>query len=207
MTRKGAACWVAFNNCLSSSLEGFPGGASGKELPVWVDVRDAGLIPWSGRAPGGGYSHPLQYSCLENRMDRGTWWTIVHRVAQSQTWRKWLSTHACKVTGNCGCILTSCIITFLSCRFSFHPVYFLLLNWLTVGIAAFDFGKCIKRDNRNFLERRKQDSYWDHSSHKYTLPGTILFSLRSQLWWYFPWAILSKCPVMCFYVYLVCWIM
>ena len=36
------------------------------------DVRDAGLIPGSGRSPGGGHGNPLQYSCLENSMDRGT---------------------------------------------------------------------------------------------------------------------------------------
>ena len=37
------------------------------------DIRDAGLIPGSGRVPGGGYGNPLQYSCLENSMDRGAW--------------------------------------------------------------------------------------------------------------------------------------
>ena len=38
------------------------------------DVRDAGSILGSGRSPGGGHGHPLQYSCLENPMDRGAWW-------------------------------------------------------------------------------------------------------------------------------------
>ena len=38
------------------------------------DVRDANLIPGSGRSPGGGDGNPLQYSCLENPMDRGAWW-------------------------------------------------------------------------------------------------------------------------------------
>ena len=46
---------------------------------------DAGLIPVSGRSPGGGYGSPLQYSCLENPMDRGAWWATVHRVAKSPT--------------------------------------------------------------------------------------------------------------------------
>ena len=45
-------------------------------------------------APGGGHGNPLQYSCLENPMDRGAWWATVHRVAQSQTWLKRLSSHA-----------------------------------------------------------------------------------------------------------------
>ena len=47
------------------------------------DVRDVGLIPGSGRFPGGEHSNPLQYFCLENPMDRGVWWAIVHRVAKS----------------------------------------------------------------------------------------------------------------------------
>ena len=44
-----------------------------------------GLIPGLGRSPGGGHGNPLWYSCLENPMDRGVWWVIVHRVAKSQT--------------------------------------------------------------------------------------------------------------------------
>ena len=49
------------------------------------DVRDRGLIPGLGRSPGGGHGNPLQYSCLENPMDRGNWQTTVLRVAKSQT--------------------------------------------------------------------------------------------------------------------------
>ena len=49
------------------------------------DTRDAGPIPGSGRSPRGGHGNPLQYSCLENPMDRGAWWAIVYRVAKSQT--------------------------------------------------------------------------------------------------------------------------
>ena len=48
------------------------GGASGKERPASAgDIRDAGLIPGLGRSPGGGHDNPLQYSCIENPMDRG----------------------------------------------------------------------------------------------------------------------------------------
>ena len=50
-----------------------------------VNARDTGSIPESGRSLGGGHGSPLQYSCLENSMDRGAWWATVHRVAQSQT--------------------------------------------------------------------------------------------------------------------------
>ena len=49
------------------------------------DVRDVGSSPGSGRFPGGGHGNPLQYSCLENPMDRGAWQAIVHRVTKSQT--------------------------------------------------------------------------------------------------------------------------
>ena len=65
---------------------GFPGGASSKDLPANAgDVRDAGLIPGSGRSTGGGHGNPLEYSCLENPMDRGAWWAPVHRVTKSWT--------------------------------------------------------------------------------------------------------------------------
>ena len=49
------------------------------------DLRDMGLIPGLGRSPGGGHGSPLQYSHLENPMDRGAWWATGHRVAQSWT--------------------------------------------------------------------------------------------------------------------------
>ena len=56
------------------------------------DAREAGSIPGSGRSPGGGHGNPLQYSCLENPMDRGAWRAIVHDIAKSQTW---LYAHMC----------------------------------------------------------------------------------------------------------------
>jgi len=55
------------------------------------NVRDMGLIPGSGRSPGGGQGNLLQYSCLENPMDRGAWWAMVHKVAKSRTQLKQLS--------------------------------------------------------------------------------------------------------------------
>ena len=51
------------------------------------DARDVGSIPGSGRSPGEGNGNPLQYSCLENPMDRGAWWATVHGVTKSQTRR------------------------------------------------------------------------------------------------------------------------
>ena len=58
------------------------------------DVRDAGSIPGLERSPGVGHGNPLQHSCLGNPMDTGAWRATVHRVAQSQTQLKQLSTHA-----------------------------------------------------------------------------------------------------------------
>ena len=64
---------------------GFPGGSIVKTLPPANAgyIGDACLIPGSGRSPGRGNDNPLQYSCLENPMDRGVWWVTVHRVAKS----------------------------------------------------------------------------------------------------------------------------
>ena len=59
------------------------GGSEEKESAC--DVGDQGLIPGSGRSPGRGNGNPLQYSYLENSMDRGAWWAMVHGFAESQT--------------------------------------------------------------------------------------------------------------------------
>ena len=57
-----------------------------KNLPANArDIRAAGLIPGSERSPGGRHSNPLQYSCLENPMDRGVWWATAHGVTKSWT--------------------------------------------------------------------------------------------------------------------------
>ena len=62
---------------------GFPGSSDGKESAC--SMGDPGSIPGSERSPGEGNGYPLQYSCLENLMDRGALWTRVHGVAKSQT--------------------------------------------------------------------------------------------------------------------------
>ena len=65
-----------------------------KNLPANAgDIRDTGLIPGLGRSPVEENGNPLQYSCLENPMDRGAWCTVVHGVAKSQTPLKQLRTH------------------------------------------------------------------------------------------------------------------
>ena len=63
--------------------EGVPWGSAGKEPAC--NVGDLGPIPGLGRSPGEGRGSPLQYSCLENPMDRGAWWAIVHGVTKSRT--------------------------------------------------------------------------------------------------------------------------
>ena len=68
--------------CLPVRLA-FPGGSAGKESTR--NVGNLGLIPGLGRSSGGGSGNPLQYSCLENFMDRGPWQAIVHGVEKSQT--------------------------------------------------------------------------------------------------------------------------
>ena len=65
-----------------------------KNLPASVgDEREVSSIPGSGRSPGGGHGNPVQYSCLENPIDRAAWRATVHGVAKSQTQLKWLSMH------------------------------------------------------------------------------------------------------------------
>ena len=62
---------------------GSPGGSDDKEFAC--NSRDLGSVPESGRSPGEGNGNPLQYSCLENSIDRGAWQATVHGVAKSQT--------------------------------------------------------------------------------------------------------------------------
>ena len=62
---------------------GFPGGSVGKESVC--NEGDLGWIPGLGRSPGEGNGNPLQYSCLENPMERGAWWATVHEVTKSRT--------------------------------------------------------------------------------------------------------------------------
>ena len=60
---------------------GFPGDSDSKESAY--NAGDPGSTPGLGRSPGEGNGHPLQYSCLENSMDRGAWWAIIHEFAKS----------------------------------------------------------------------------------------------------------------------------
>ena len=64
------------------------------------DTRDTGSIPGLGRSPGGGHGYPLQYSCIDNLVDRGAWQATVHRVAQSWTRLKQLSMQSNNAAAN-----------------------------------------------------------------------------------------------------------
>ena len=64
-------------------FQGFPGGSDGKESVC--NAGDMGSIPGSGRSPKEGHGNPLQYSCLENSMDKGAWQATVHGLVKSQT--------------------------------------------------------------------------------------------------------------------------
>ena len=73
----------------------FPDGVVAKNsLASTGDERDMGSVPRLGRSPGGGHGNPLQYTCLENPIERGAWWATVHGVTKSQTPLKQFRTHA-----------------------------------------------------------------------------------------------------------------
>ena len=78
-------------NIIPLTSSGFLDGSAGKESTC--QCRRCRFDPWVGKIPGGGNGNPLQYSCLENPMEKGAWWAMVHAVAKSQKWLKWLSTH------------------------------------------------------------------------------------------------------------------
>ena len=67
------------------TITSFPDSSVGKESAC--NAGDLGSIPGSGRSPGEGTGNPPQYSCLENPMDRGAWWALVHGVTKSWTQR------------------------------------------------------------------------------------------------------------------------
>ena len=85
-------------NDLYKLLTGFPGGSLVKNPSP--NAGDVGSVPESGRFLGGGNGNRLQYSWLENSMDRGAWWFIAHGVAES--WTLEATEHVCKLpTGTC----------------------------------------------------------------------------------------------------------
>ena len=102
-------------------------------LPTQETFRDAGSIPGLGGSPGGGHGNPLQYSCLENPMDRGAWlgrgsslW-----VAQSRTRLKRLSAHTSAPVSNLHTPLLSPLLTFCVCNYPslLDSKFFIISAW------------------------------------------------------------------------------
>ena len=89
LKKKKTGTYTSLSQQLRISLlrktEDSPGGASGNPPTNAGHIRDTGLIPGSRRSPGGGHGNPLQYSCLENPMNRGAWRATVNRVTKSWT--------------------------------------------------------------------------------------------------------------------------
>ena len=83
---------------------GFPGDSVVKSLPA--SARDSGSFPGLGRSSGEGNGNPLQYSCLENPMDRGAWWATVHGVAKESGTTQRLNTNLCEISRRGKCIGT-----------------------------------------------------------------------------------------------------
>ena len=80
-----------------------------KNLPA--NAGDMGSIPGWGRSPGGGNGNPLQYSCLENLMDRGVWWATVHGVTNKLDTAKQLSGHVHAHTHTSSTIIVTMVLT------------------------------------------------------------------------------------------------
>ena len=80
-TERNEKAWMGFTE--EVLYLGFPGGSDGKESAC--NTGDPGSIPGSGRSLGEENDYPLQYSCLENFMDRRAWWARVHGVTKSRT--------------------------------------------------------------------------------------------------------------------------
>ena len=77
---------TTLKSLFSCHFMGFPGGSRRKETTCQCRrCKRRGFDPGLERFPGESHGNPLQYSCLENSMDRGAWWATVHRVTQSQT--------------------------------------------------------------------------------------------------------------------------
>ena len=86
------------------------------------DIRDVGLIPGSGRSPGGRSGNPLQYSGLENPMDRGAWQAIVHSITKSWTWLRKLTMHACIISLHY-CVHFCCTTKWISYMYTYVPSF------------------------------------------------------------------------------------
>ena len=110
---------------------GFPGGASGKEPASQYRRRKRrSFDPWVGNIPGGGRGNPLQYSCLQNPMDRGARQTTVHRVTTSQTRLKQLLAH--KALGDSPLTFLTKLYTVSPLKLILHLRVFLVVVYVII---------------------------------------------------------------------------
>ena len=141
-----------------------------KKLPANAgDLKDTGSIPGLERSPGEGHGHPLQYSCLEDPMDRGAWRARIHRVTKSQTWLKHLARvsvwkEMMRLTLNwilgwdkeCTCFILErlSVKTVQTTSYTYNPYndvlhlrkngkYHCLTFWVTCKIYSFTFMHCV----------------------------------------------------------------
>ena len=121
------ACWSRINFVLLWVC-----WDTGKEFAC--SAGDLSLIPGLGRSPGGGHGNPLQYSCLENPMDRGAWQATVYGVAKSWTRLKRLNMHAClTLCDPMGCSLPGSFV---------HGIFHArVLEWGAIAFSAESLGK------------------------------------------------------------------
>ena len=122
------------------------------------DIRDENSILGSGRSPGEGHSNPLQYSCMENPMNRGAWWATVHRVAQSWAQLKWLTTHAYV------CMEAGSKVRDKNCSPN-YPVLILMLEFLKSGVLTKEAldqcrDKCLISGIEDIIKSTAYPSQW-----------------------------------------------
>ena len=114
-------CFLLWFSC----LRGFPLNSVGKESAC--NTGDLGSIPGSGRSPREGNGNPLQYSCLENPMDRGAWWATVHVVAR--VGHNWVTSLSLPLYGKMGFILLRIFLTNKGLQ-TLCRVFYKQLPWL-----------------------------------------------------------------------------
>ena len=131
---KGKALFLDSSLFVLSAYVSAPIGSMVKNLPLYAG--DVGSIPELGRSPGEGNSNPLQYSCLENPMDRGAWWATVHGVAESDT-----TTTQQQVTKLHCLDYCNFVVSFDSGKCEFSTLVFLKL--LLVGGSPFPHGSWV----------------------------------------------------------------
>ena len=129
-----------------------------KNMPANAgDIRDEGSIPGLERSSGGGHENPLQYSCLENRMDRGVWWVTVHRVTKSQT--HW-SDLTCRHSNEKYFVLVLMSLTYLSLIWpviSQRKSLFSQLHIIAQNIRTCILWKCIIQRHRIMKRLNRRD--------------------------------------------------